>query len=149
MAKALINHIQTEPFEVIHIGSTAAKVGGKGIIDLSILYPKGQLNLAIEHLKSLGFQDQISAAPFPPERPRKDGAVLFDGKKYLIHIHAIEINSEEHTNQIKYRDYLLSDPAARQAYERSKRTILAEGVTEQDAYGKRKSPFVKSVLSRI
>ena len=59
IAKSLIDIISTEKFEVIHIGSTSFKVGGKGIIDLSILYKNVDLDAAVEHLLSLGFQHQI------------------------------------------------------------------------------------------
>jgi len=47
VAKRLIDLIQTEQFEVIHIGSTSFKVGGKGIIDLSVLYKNNDLNEAV------------------------------------------------------------------------------------------------------
>lgn len=148
VAEQLIKTIQTTDLEVIHIGSTSAKVGGKGIIDLSVLYQAGNLEGAIERVKSLGFQDQVSKAPFPPERPRKDGLVIFDNKKYLVHIHIIEHGSSEHKKQLYYKEYMLSNIEARRAYENTKRAILAQGITDQEEYGKRKSLFVKSVLNQ-
>ncbi len=149
VAQKLIQFIQTEGVEVIHIGSTSAMIGGKGIIDLSALYNVGQFEFTIEMLKFLGFQDQISETPFPPERPRKDGAVIVDGEKYLTHIHVIERGSVEHHKQIKYKEHMLANPSLRAEYELSKKAILAKGITDQEAYGKLKSPFVKSVLSGL
>ena len=149
VAAALIDFIRTAEFDVIHIGSTSAMVGGKGIIDLSILYKNGRLDAAVNHLKALGFQDQVSRNPFPVERPRKDGAVMYQGTRYYIHIHAIEDGSDEHRKQLQYKEYLLAHPAARLQYEESKQAILATGICDQEAYGKQKSPFVKAVLSRI
>ena len=149
VAKALINYISNEIFEVLHIGSTSARVGGKGIIDLSILYEKEQLDLAVKHLKSLGFQDQISNNPFPNERPRKDGSVIFNEKKYLIHAHVIRKGSIEHRKQLKYKKFMLENPNARKKYEDSKKHILEQGILDQEEYGKHKSPFVKSVLEQI
>lgn len=149
VAQALIRLIETDEIEVMHFGSTSAKVGGKGIIDLSVLYPEDQLQAAVDHLKTLGFQDQASAKPFPPERPRKDGAVLFEGRKYLIHAHVIQKHSEEHQRQRAYRDYLLANPEVRADYERQKKAILSEGVTDQEAYVKRKAPFVKTILNGL
>ncbi len=146
VAAALIDFIQTERFAVIHIGSTSFRVGGKGIVDLSVLYQNGDLNLAAAHLATLGFQDQISANPFPAERPRKDGAVVMDGETYLLHVHVIARDSEEHAKQLRYKEYMLASPAARREYETLKREILTAGVTDQDLYGKQKSPYVKSVL---
>lgn len=149
VAKLLIDFIRTEKLDAIHFGSTSAMVGGKGIIDLSILYKPGNLNLAVNHLKSLGFQNQVSSKPFPPERPGKDGAIVYKDKRYFVHVHAIEDGSEEHAKQIKYKEYLLSNPSARNEYEQSKLKILREGITDQEAYGELKSPFVKSVLGQI
>lgn len=100
VADQLIQFIQTTDIEVLHFGSTAMMIGGKGIIDLSVLYKKGSLELAVERLKSLGFQDQVSQNPFPPERPRKDGAVMVAGKKYCVHAHVIEQGSENHLQQL-------------------------------------------------
>ena len=149
VAAALIDFIRTAEFDVIHIGSTSAMVGGKGIIDLSLLYKNGRLDAAVTHLKALGFQDQVSCSPFPAERPRKDGALIYHGTKYYIHIHAIADGSDEHRKQLQYKEYLLAHPAVRLQYEESKQAILATGICEQEAYGKQKSPFVKAVLSQI
>lgn len=148
VAKALIEHIRTSDFAVIHFGSTSAMVGGKGIIDLSVLYQNGQLEQAIAHLKSIGFQDQDSPNPFPPERPRKDGSVVFNGQAYQIHVHVIRSGSDEHKHQLRYREMLLSNSQLREQYEASKRAILSDGVVEQEDYGKRKSPFVKAALAQ-
>lgn len=146
VAEAVIDFIRTERFEVIHIGSTSFKAGGKGIIDLSVLYQDGDLDRVVAHLKTLGFQDQISSNPFPAERPRKDGAVVVDGETYLLHVHAIAQGSEEHAKQLRYKKYMLTNPGARKQYEILKKEILTRGITDQEVYGKQKSPFVKSVL---
>lgn len=130
----------------MHFGSTSAKVGGKGVIDLSVLYPEGRLQGAVEHLHALGFQDQHSHKPFPPERPRKDGAVLFEGELFLIHVHLICHGSEEHHNHKRFRDRMLTNPDERAAYEAHKQEILALGVSDQAAYGKLKGGFVKQRL---
>ena len=44
---------------------------------------------------------------------------------------------------------MLNNSIARKEYEQSKRAILANGITEQEAYGKQKSPYVKSILKSI
>lgn len=147
VADSVCELIRTQELDVIHIGSTSFNVGGKGIIDLSVLYPAGLLSIAIERLYQLGFQDQTGAKPFPPNRPRKDGAVIVNGQRFLLHVHVIEKDSDEHRRQIQYKEYMLNEPSARLEYEASKKAILAAGVTEQGAYGKLKSPFVKSVLA--
>ena len=149
VAKSLIDLISTDKFKVIHIGSTSFKVGGKGIIDLSILYKDGYLTNAINHLQSLGFQDQISEKPFPSERPRKDGSVMLDGSKYFLHIHVIAYGSNEHKMQLAYKNHMLNNQESRNKYEATKKEVLISGIKEQEAYGKLKSPYVKSVLAKL
>mgnify|MGYP000126430102 CR=1 FL=1 len=148
-AARLCGFISTPEFDAVHIGSTSFKVGGKGIIDLSLLYSNGQLEMAVQHIQQLGFQEQHSEKPFPSSRPRKDGAVIFNGVRYLLHVHVIEKNSEEHQKQLAYKAYMLANPEARQEYEAAKKAILAKGVNKQDEYGKLKSPFVKSRLAQL
>lgn len=149
VAQAVIKFISLDRLSIIHIGSTSFKVGGKGIIDLTVLYEDNDLNLAVEHLSELGFQDQVSIKPFPPERPRKDGAVNVNGKEYYLHVHVVANGSDEHKKQVQYRNYMLSNSAAREEYELSKKKILSSGITDQETYGEQKSPFVKSLLKRI
>jgi len=126
VAKTLVDYISTEEFEVFHIGSTSVMLGGNGIIDLSILYERDRLDAAVKYIKSLGFQDQTSLPLCPNERPRKDGAVIVNNKKYLIHVHVIRKESIEHRKQLKYKNFMLSNPDAREKYEKSKRIIIDE-----------------------
>ncbi len=48
-----------------------------------------------------------------------------------------------------YKTYMLNNPLAREAYEASKKKILADGFRDQESYGKQKSPYVKSILNAI
>jgi GrpB-like predicted nucleotidyltransferase (UPF0157 family) len=137
IAQAVIDFIFLDRFEVIHIASTSFKVGGKGIIDLTVLYKNNDLHLATEHLSKLGFQDQMSIKPFPPERPRKDGAVNVNGKEYYLHVHVIASGSDEHNKQVKYKNYMLNNSVARKEYESSKMEILSNGFTDQETYGEK------------
>ncbi len=149
VAQALMDYIADTRFEILHFGSTSFQVGGKGIIDLSLLYKNNQLTLAVEHLLGLGFQPQVSHRPFPPERPRLDGAVIFNQQIYYIHIHVIAYNSAEHHKQLAYKNYMLNNPQARQDYEYAKKKILQSGISEQEEYGDKKSLFVKPLLHEI
>lgn len=149
VAQALSDHISTPHIEVLHFGSTSAKVGGKGIIDLSILYRSGERDDTVAHLYALGFQDQHSDQPFPEHRPRKDASVIYQGERFLVHAHVIEKDSDEHHCQMAYKQYLLDNPDVRTEYENKKRAILAQGVRDQDVYVKHKAPFVKGVLADL
>ena len=44
---------------------------------------------------------------------------------------------------------MLNNPDDRVAYEQKKQAVLASGTTQQDDYGKAKSPFIKSILEGI
>ena len=118
-------------------------------VRVSLIFQSSTLNLAIAHLSSLGSQDQVRDKPFPPERPRKDAAIMHKGCIYYIHVHVIENGSDEHRKQLKYRDYLLNKPIERKKYELYKKLILADGFTDQEEYGKQKSPFVKTVIEQL
>src|SRR5437899_3256428 len=59
---------------VEHIGSTSVPgCGGKGIVDLAVLYPEGLLARARDVLDGLGFQKQDGPEPFPESRPMRVG----------------------------------------------------------------------------
>ncbi|KZN67825.1 GrpB family protein [Pseudoalteromonas luteoviolacea] len=149
VANAVIAQLADPRFEFIHFGSSSFKVAGKGIIDISILYQQGQREQAVAYLESFGFTPQHSDNPFPDTRPRKDIGVLFNGEKFNIHAHVIELNSKEHHKQLTYKAHMLANPQDRAAYEAQKKAVLAAGKHHQDDYGKAKSPFVKDLLNRI
>ena len=59
---------------VEHIGSTCVLgCAGKGIVDLMLVYPEGQLAAARDVLDALGFQRQTTRDPFPEDRPMRHG----------------------------------------------------------------------------
>ena len=147
VGQAIIDALSCPKFEFLHFGSSSFKVAGKGIIDISILYQPGQRELAVQHLKQFGFVDQHSDKPFPDSRPRKDAAVIYNNETFLVHAHVIELASEEHEKQRRFKAFMLEHPEARAEYEAKKRQVLAQGIVQQDEYGKAKSPFVKSVLN--
>src|SRR5262245_60865608 len=75
---------------VEHIGSTSVPgCAGKGIVDLMLLYPDGQLAAARDVLDALGFQKQTTRDPFPEDRPMRTGSVVYDGTTLLLHVHVI------------------------------------------------------------
>jgi GrpB-like predicted nucleotidyltransferase (UPF0157 family) len=135
--------------EVEHVGSTAVPgCGGKGIIDLAVLYPEGLLARARAVLDGLGFQKQGGPEPFPEERPMRVGSVEHNGRLYRIHAHVIALGSEEHDKLVWFRDTLRRDATVRQSYEERKRTILAAGIHDALDYCKAKEAFVTEALER-
>ena len=133
--------------EVEHVGSTSVPgCGGKGIIDLAILYPEELLSRARAVLDGLGFQKQGGPEPFPEERPMRVGCVKDDGRAFRIHAHVIALESEEHGQLVWFRETLRADSALRQSYEERKRAILASGIQDSLEYCKAKGVFITDVL---
>ena len=133
--------------QVEHIGSTSVPgCGGKGVIDLAVLYPEGRLSRTREALDELGFQKQGGPEPFPEERPMRVGCVEQNGCLYRIHAHVIALDSEEHRELVWFRDTLRANPVLRQNYEARKRAILASGIQDSLEYCKAKGGFITNVL---
>jgi GrpB-like predicted nucleotidyltransferase (UPF0157 family) len=126
---------------VEHIGSTAVPgCAGKGIVDLMVLYPAGDLEQARGVLDALGFQKQNSRDPWPEERPMRVGAIEHAGELFQIHAHAIAADAEEAAVLRGFRDRLRGD-AALLAYVAEKRGILGRGVTDSLDYCIAKGDF--------
>src|SRR5215475_14077849 len=141
VANQVVGVIQNiEPaLQVEHIGSTSVPgCGGKGIIDLGVLYPEGLLARARAALDLLGFQRQGGPEPFPEERPMRVGSIQWGEHRFRIHAHVIAQKSEEHGQLIWFRDALRARPALRRRYEERKQAILASGVQDPLEYCKAK-----------
>jgi GrpB-like predicted nucleotidyltransferase (UPF0157 family)/mannose-6-phosphate isomerase-like protein (cupin superfamily) len=133
--------------EVEHVGSTAVPgCGGKGVIDLMVLYLPGRLPEVRDTLDALGFQRQTGRDPFPEERPMRKGSIEFDGSRFLLHAHVIALDSPEVAELRTFRDRLLEDPALLANYVALKRQIIGEGVTDRLAYTIRKGEFIAGIL---
>lgn len=131
-----------------HIGSSSAPgCGGKGYIDLLIIYPDGLLEVAKHVLAELGFQRQSSRDPFPEDRPMRVGSIEHQGNLYPIHAHVVAASSSEVDELLWFRERLRSDPTLQRAYEREKRRILQEGVLDGVDYAEKKGDFVQRVLA--
>jgi GrpB-like predicted nucleotidyltransferase (UPF0157 family) len=136
--------------QVEHIGSTSVPgCGGKGIIDLMVLYPDGLLARARAALDLLGFQKQDGPEPFPEERPMRVGSIRPGKQRFRIHAHVIAQNSEEHGELVWFREALRARPALRESYEERKRAILASGIQDSIEYCKAKGVFIDEVLNKL
>src|SRR5207302_8912163 len=135
-------------FSVEHIGSTAvAGCGGKGVLDLMVVYPAGRLSEARDLLDAAGFQRQSSRDPFPEERPMRIGAIEHNRKTFRVHAHVIAEDSPEIAVLRGFRDRLRADDGMRAAYVEKKRAILAEGTTDPVDYSAAKDEFIQRGLA--
>jgi GrpB-like predicted nucleotidyltransferase (UPF0157 family)/mannose-6-phosphate isomerase-like protein (cupin superfamily)/catechol 2,3-dioxygenase-like lactoylglutathione lyase family enzyme len=145
VADLITSHLPTVVVE--HIGSTAVPgCWGKGIVDLMLVYPTGHLEPARRALDSLGFQRQTNRDPFPEERPMRTGSVMYDGTRFLLHVHVIAACSPEVNELRSFRDRLRNDPALRANYIGAKKRIIASGCTDPVVYSVNKGEFVMAAL---
>jgi GrpB-like predicted nucleotidyltransferase (UPF0157 family)/mannose-6-phosphate isomerase-like protein (cupin superfamily) len=135
---------------VEHVGSTSVPgCAGKGVVDLMVLYPPGGLPAVRDKLDELGFQRQTSRDPFPEERPMRTGSVDHAGTRFLLHAHVIAADAPEASELRAFRERLRADPRLRDAYVATKRSILAEGITDSLDYSVRKGAFVRTALEDL
>ena len=130
-----------------HVGSTAVPgCAGKGIVDLLIPVPDGEMDNVKELLDRLGFQRQTGLDPFPEDRPMRVGSWVQDDETFLLHVHVIPASSPEVEEMRFLRACLRADPELMKAYVAQKRKIIAIGVTDSLEYCKAKGDFLKTVL---
>jgi GrpB-like predicted nucleotidyltransferase (UPF0157 family) len=133
---------------VEHIGSTAVPgCAGKGVVDLMLLYPEGQLEVARETLDGLGFQRQTAGHLFPESRPMRVGALKHRGQLFRVHVHVIAATAPEVAALRAFRDRLRGDPQFAAAYVAYKQSVLATGVTDPQDYTHLKGTFVEAALA--
>lgn len=119
---------------------------GKGIVDLMIAVPDGQMDEVKRLLDRLGFQRQTSRDPFPEDRPMRVGSLVHDGETFLLHAHVIPAGSPEVDATRFFRACLRADPELVKAYVARKREIIAAGVTDSLDYFHAKGEFIRQVL---
>jgi GrpB-like predicted nucleotidyltransferase (UPF0157 family)/mannose-6-phosphate isomerase-like protein (cupin superfamily) len=135
---------------VEHIGSTSVPgCAGKGIVDLMLVYPPGQLVAARDLLDTLGFQRQTSRDPFPEDRPMRTGSLVHDGAAFNLHVHVLAADAPEVGESRAFRDWLRADPRLVASYVAAKRAILADGCTDPIDYCYRKGEFITEALQQI
>jgi len=148
LAQIIASHLPAVMVE--HVGSTAVPgCAGKGIVDVMILYPPGQLEEVKALLDALGFQRQKTRDPFPEDRPMRRGAIEREGTLFRLHAHVLASDSPEVTDFRRFRDQLRADPELMAAYIQRKRAIIESGVTDSIDYCERKGSFVTAVLEAL
>jgi GrpB-like predicted nucleotidyltransferase (UPF0157 family) len=135
--------------QVEHVGSTAIPgCAGKGVVDLVLLYPPGQLAAARDTLDGLGFQRHDRPGAFPEERPVRIGTLDYDGETFRLHVHVIAADAPEAAEQRHFRDALRANPALVEEYVARKQAVLAAGATDGNDYNLGKNAFIQGVLGR-
>jgi GrpB-like predicted nucleotidyltransferase (UPF0157 family) len=146
-----------ESVQIDHIGSTAVPgLGGKGVIDISVVSSKINWPQISEKLEGLGYEYKKKDAEREKERlffmtnlPDKELGTR------LYHIHLSYPESPEFKKEIGFRDYLRIHPRDIERYAEIKK-LAAENAQKfktkdemRDVYGKTKEDFIKRVLDKI
>jgi len=132
---------------VEHVGSTAVPgCAGRGIVDLMVPVPDGEMENVERMLDGLGFQRQTNRDPFPEDRLMRVGALDYDGDTFLLHVHGIPTDSPEVEEMRFFRACLRADPELLRLYVTKKQEIIAGGVTDSLDYCHAKGEFIKEVL---
>ena len=129
-----------------HVGSTAVPgCGGRGIVDLLIACPAGDVEKVDLQLGQLGFR-QGGEALFPPHPPAYRGVWTDTGEAFLLHVHLLPAGTVE-VDSIRFlRACLRADVELARAYVQHKRAIISSGVSEAAEYCRQKAAFLKMVL---
>jgi GrpB-like predicted nucleotidyltransferase (UPF0157 family) len=138
---------QLPQVEIEHTGSTAIGIAGKNVIDALLVCQRREFTEVLAGLEEAGFQ----VSPFqslPEDRPLRVGSMVFQNKRWLIHLHLTARGSADHQNILFFRDYLRANREAAEEYARIKQQAVAAGKTEATAYNDEKAPFILSVLER-
>jgi len=144
VAGLISRHLPTVRAE--HFGSTAVPgCGGRGIVDLLIACPVGDVEAVSLLLCKLGFR-QGGVASFPAHPPAYRGAWDHNGDTFLLHVQVLPAGADE-VNSIRFlRTCLRADGELARAYVQHKRAIISSGVTEETEYCRQKAAFFKMVL---
>jgi len=126
---------------VEHIGSTAVPgLVAKPIVDLMLGVPTyPPVDSTVSRLVILGYQDMREAGV-----PRRRYLRLREASSFNLHI--VARDGEHWTNNLRLRDYLRADAAARERYAAAKHAALGKA-DHLLAYSAAKGPVVRELLA--
>lgn len=141
---SLISKVISE-YKIYHFGSTAIpNMPGKNIVNLFISCPITKFESVLLKLDQIGFSDHPYRVE-PPNRPLKVASFGLKGKIYGIHVHLLEIGSQNEKNALFFRDYLIKHPIAAKEYAQLKEKTLKQSA-DPELYRQEKNTFIKSIL---
>lgn len=99
----------------------------------------------------LGVADNVQDHPHPAGAPAMEWQKRFFGgcdPGRIVHVHVREIGSAGWTFALAFRDWLRSEPAAREEYAALKRHLAAQSATTRD-YTDAKEPWFETAYPRV
>ena len=140
--------------DIEHVGSTSIpNLAAKPIIDMDVIIDSRERIPEIrKKLRKLGYihnGDQGIPGREAFKRESEEVPYTAPRKKWLCHhLYVVDKNSKELKRHLYFRDYLISHPAAKEEYEKLKRTLSQEYRNQRDNYTDGKSKFIEGILLR-
>jgi GrpB-like predicted nucleotidyltransferase (UPF0157 family) len=127
--------------DIQHIGSTSIPgMLAKPIIDIGVAVTDfDEARVCILPLEGLGYAYRGEFGI-----PRRH--YFTKGDPRLFHLHMCEVQSEEWSNQIHFRDFLIQHPELADEYAQLKVRLAEKYPTDREAYLEGKAPFIEKVL---
>ncbi len=133
-----------DALDIQHIGSTAVPgLAAKPILDLGIaVAAEAVVAACVPPLTALGYM-------YRGYRGSDQGHFFDQGsEQHLTHyLHMLSIGDPAWSNYLRFRDYLITHPAVRDAYMQLKQDLAAQYADNRAAYTAAKAAFVQRILA--
>lgn len=129
--------------EIQHVGSTSVPgLAAKPVIDIAIgitayPWPGAPIDAAV----ALGYEHKGEHGI-----PRRH--YFRKGAPRTHHVHVLELDSEQYTGHILFRDYLRGRPDVARQYEVLKRSLAGAVQGDHRAYEEGKADFIRDIIAR-
>ncbi len=125
-----------------HVGSTSVPgLPAKPIIDILLVVPDSSEESAyVPDLEAAGYVLRLREPDWHQHR-------LFKGPDNPVNLHVFSPSSSEIPRMLGFRDYLRTNPAARDRYAQTKRDLAAQTWTHVQHYADAKTEVVEAILT--
>lgn len=135
----------TGNYQIEHIGSTAVpSLGGKGIIDIMIAVPQGQMQNISQQAQNAGYIFRPLASTETRLFLRTEYPEDFSNEN-AYHLHITFPESDDWKEAIAFRDYLRTHPEELNRYSEVKQKAASEANEETDKYKSIKEAVLKEI----
>ncbi len=139
----LATAVGPQAVEIQHVGSTAVPgLAAKPVIDIAVGIKKYPWpSTSIDAIVALGYEHKGEHGIARRHYFRK-------GVPRTHHVHVHELNSEQYTGHLVFRDYLRRHPEAARQYEVLKRGLVRTVRGDHRAYEEGKAEFIRDTIAR-
>lgn len=140
-----LRHLVPTAPTIEHIGSTSVPgLASKPTIDILLVAADFTPDSAAAHrLEATGFVHRVGA--FAPERRHLFFRRILDAG-LTAHLHVLPSTSTEPDEYLLFRDFLRSNPAAADRYQRAKLDLANRFTLDRSSYVSAKEPVVEALL---